>query len=87
VEPYRNLGEEYFWQGEEQAKWIQDEENFMGAYTCNSSCVWGRGRRILAKAGRDKKQVTLSEKQTKAKRAGNMAQVVEYLLHKQEVFS
>jgi hypothetical protein len=49
--------------------------------------VWGRGRRILAKAGRDKKQVTLSEKQTKAKRAGNMAQVVEYLLHKQEVFS
>jgi hypothetical protein len=48
-------------------------------HTCHPSCSGGRGRKIEVQGWSAPKHETLSEKETKAKRARIIAQVVEHL--------
>jgi hypothetical protein len=50
-----------------------------GGSCLNPSYLGGRGRRIEAQGWSRQKHESLSEKPTKAKRAGDMTQVVEHL--------
>jgi hypothetical protein len=51
----------------------------MIVHVCNPSYSGGRGRRILVPGQPRQKHETLSEKQTKARKAGVMARAIEHL--------
>jgi hypothetical protein len=59
----------------------------MVVHACNPSYSGGRGRRIMVQGWLRKKLKTLSEKQTKSKRTGGLAQVFEHMHNKCEALS
>jgi hypothetical protein len=56
-------------------------------HTRNPSCSSGGDRRIKVGGQSGQKLDTLSEKQTKKKRTGSVAEVVQHLPNKQEALS